>query len=250
MTDENVVQNGAANEPQNENNDAERAMVGKIARLPAEIREEINNRLFNGKSGREILAWLNELPAVKEILAAQFSGAPINDRNFANWRADGYQRWLAQKNNEESMEEDARYATRMADAAGGSFSRGVAAVASRKILKFLETPSEKTPENLVKLANASAKLCRNDHDAARLKIAHERLRQHERHLLLMRDKHQRDTTAILLEYLGDARAKEIEASDCDYAEKIELLGNYIYGDIWEPRYFPPPPPEPSGAAAD
>jgi hypothetical protein len=126
------------------------------------------------------------------------------------------------------MEDDARYAARMADAAGGSFSRGVAAVAYRKILK---------------LANASAKLCQREQDAARLKIAHERLRQHERHLLLMRDKHQRDTVAILLEYLADARAKEIEASDCDYEEKIELLGHYMYADLWEPRYFPPLPSE-------
>jgi hypothetical protein len=60
--------------------------------------------------------------------------------------------------------------------------------------------------------------------------------------------HQRDTVATLLKYLADARAKEIEASDCDYAEKIELLGQYIYDDIWEPRPFAPLPPESSGAA--
>ncbi len=64
----------------------------------------------------------------------------------------------------------------------------------------------------------------------------------------MRDKHQRDTVAILLEHLADARAKEIEACDCDYADKIELLGQYIYGDIWEPRQLPPPPEEPIKAS--
>ena len=245
MNNENVIENGAAKELQNENNDAERALTGKIARLPDEIRNELNNRILNGKSGPEILAWLNELPAVKEILAAQFFAAPINKQNLSSWRGEGYQRWLTEKKNEEMMENDAEYAARMAKAAGGSFSRGVAAVASGKILKFLETTAEKTPESLVKLATAAVNLLKGEQNNVRLSIAQERLRQHERHLLLMRDKHQRDTVAILLEYLDDARAKEIAASDCDYAEKIELLGNHMYADIWEPRYFPPKAPEPA-----
>ncbi len=243
MTDENLVQNGAAAEPQVEKNESGRPPVGKIARLPGDIREEINQRLYDGKTGLEILAWLNELPIVKEILAAKFAGVPINEPNLTAWRGNGYEQWLTEKKIN-SMQNSGQYATRMADAAGGSISRGVAAVASQKILQFLETPSEKTPENLVKLANVSARLCRTEQGGVRLKISQERLRQQEGHLLLMRDKHQRDTVAILLEYLADARAKEIEASDCDYAEKIELLGNYIYGDIWEPRPFPPlEPPE-------
>ena len=251
MTDEKLVQNGAdeachvsrgpgtAAEPHDEKNDDGRALVGKIARLPAGVRDEINTHLYNGKSGPEILSWLNDLPAVKEILAAQFDGAPIKHQNLSNWRATGYLRWLAEKKNVSAMKDLAKYAADMANASGGGISRGVAAVASGKILEFLETPYEKTtPENLVKLANASARLCRSDQNAVRLNIAYERLRQQERHLLLMRDKHQRDRVAVALHVLGDARAKEIEASDHDYAEKIELLGLHLFGDLWEPRQFP------------
>jgi hypothetical protein len=158
-------------------------------------------------------------------------------------------RWLAEHKKVNAMENLGKYAARIAEAAGGSISRGVAAVASQKILEFFETPYENTtPENLVKLANASARLCRSEQNGVRVKIAQERLRQQERHLLLMRDKHQRDRTAIVLEFLGDARAEEIKDSDCDYAEKIELLGHYIYGDLWEPRYFPPLPAEPPKAS--
>ena len=200
--------------------------------------------MHNGKTYPEILAWLNELSIVKEILAAQFDGTAINERNLTSWRKIGYQRWLTERDSAESMEDDAKYAAMMAKAAGGSFSHGVVAVASRKIFKFLETPAEKTPEHLVKFATAAANLLKGEQNNVRLSLAHERIRQHERHLLLMRDKHQRDTVAILLKYLGDARAKEIEASDCDYAEKIELLGNYMYADIWEPRQLPPQAPEP------
>ena len=255
MSNENVIENGAAEtchvsrgDAQNEKIESGRPHVGKIGRLPGELREEINTRIYDGKTGPEILAWLNELPVVKEILAAKFAGAPINEENLSSWRRNGYQCWLADKK-VNSMQNSGEYATRMADAAGGSISRGVAALASQKILQFLETPAEKTPESLVKLANVSARLCRTEQGAVRLKISQERLRQQEGHLLLMRDKHQRDTIAILLDYLADDRAKEIEASDCDYAEKIELLGQYIYDDIWEPRPFPLPPSDSSAIAS-
>jgi hypothetical protein len=43
--------------------------VGKIARLPEEIREELNRRLANGEPGRAVLPWLEGLPAVKQVMA-------------------------------------------------------------------------------------------------------------------------------------------------------------------------------------
>ena len=38
--------------------------IGKIARLPQNIRDQINEKLPNGIHGVEILYWLNELPVV------------------------------------------------------------------------------------------------------------------------------------------------------------------------------------------
>jgi hypothetical protein len=35
---------------------------GKIARLPQQIREQINRRLENGEEGKQIAEWLNTLP--------------------------------------------------------------------------------------------------------------------------------------------------------------------------------------------
>src|SRR5579859_2194577 len=135
-----------------------RASIGKIARLPADIREEINVRLYNGKSGPEIVAWLNELPPVKEILAAQFGGVPLSPSNLTNWRATGYQRWLAEQKNVGSLKNLGKYAAGLAEAAGGNLCRGVAALASGKILEFLQkTPDENaTPDELIKLATAAA----------------------------------------------------------------------------------------------
>ena len=69
--------------------------TGKIAHLPAEIREEVNRRLYDGQFQSVILAWLNSLPIVKEILAAHFHGVPISPQNLSEWKAGGHQDWLA-----------------------------------------------------------------------------------------------------------------------------------------------------------
>ena len=53
-------------------------MTGKIARLPHQIREEINRRLQDGEPGRLLLAWLNALPQTLCLLANQFSDFPFS----------------------------------------------------------------------------------------------------------------------------------------------------------------------------
>jgi len=42
--------------------------TGKIARLPKSIRDELNRRLEDGWQNIKLVDWLNELPAVREIL--------------------------------------------------------------------------------------------------------------------------------------------------------------------------------------
>src|SRR5580700_10403956 len=71
-----------------------RARRGKIARLPHAIREEINQRLLDGLPGVEILAWLNALPEVRDVLAKYFNGSPISEDNLSQWRHGGYVGWL------------------------------------------------------------------------------------------------------------------------------------------------------------
>ena len=69
-------------------------MTGKIARLPHQIREEINRRLQDGEPGRLLLAWLNALPQTLRLLADQFGGRPINQANLSAWRNGGFRLWL------------------------------------------------------------------------------------------------------------------------------------------------------------
>ena len=67
---------------------------GKIARLPQPLREELNRRLDQGAQGRPLLQWLNSLPEVRAVLAADFEGRPINKQSLSQWRRGGYAEWL------------------------------------------------------------------------------------------------------------------------------------------------------------
>jgi hypothetical protein len=80
--------------------------TGKIARLPREIRDQLNQRLLNGQPGQRLLAWLNALPEVQRILAADFDGSPINAPNLSHWKAGGYEEdWLTRRETLEQARE-------------------------------------------------------------------------------------------------------------------------------------------------
>jgi hypothetical protein len=66
---------------------------GKIARLPADIRDQLNQRLENGEEGATLLPWLNALPEVRQRLKENFDGAPISKQNLSEWRQGGFRQW-------------------------------------------------------------------------------------------------------------------------------------------------------------
>ena len=70
---------------------------GKIGRLPKAIQEQVNRRLENGEKGRPLVAWLNSLPDVQALLAAEFAGQPIREQNLSEWRKYGCQQWLERR---------------------------------------------------------------------------------------------------------------------------------------------------------
>jgi hypothetical protein len=71
--------------------------ISKIARLPHNIRNELNTRLQNGEIGRTLLPWVNSLPETKSVMAELFAGKPITHQNLSEWRRAGYQDWLIQQ---------------------------------------------------------------------------------------------------------------------------------------------------------
>jgi hypothetical protein len=73
--------------------------LGKIARLPREIREELNVRLQNGEVGRVLVEWLNGLPAAQEALKERFDGRAITEQNLSEWKQGGYEDWVRHQEN-------------------------------------------------------------------------------------------------------------------------------------------------------
>jgi len=76
---------------------------GKIARLPRNIRDEVNRRMDNGEVGTQLLEWLNGLPEVKSVLDAHFEGRPITDQNLSEWKAGGFRQWRMERAEEERV---------------------------------------------------------------------------------------------------------------------------------------------------
>ena len=66
---------------------------GKIARLPDNIRDELNARLDLGEDGPALLDWLNAEPEVQECLKNLFEGVPVSKQNLSEWRLGGYREW-------------------------------------------------------------------------------------------------------------------------------------------------------------
>jgi len=67
--------------------------IGKIARLPRNIRETLNTRLDNGEPFDDILLWLNSLSEVRFILASHFEDRPVSQQNLTAWKAGGFRDW-------------------------------------------------------------------------------------------------------------------------------------------------------------
>jgi hypothetical protein len=57
---------------------------GKVARLPANIRNQLNEMLYDGFPAPDLIAWLDQ------------QGHPgFNEMNISRWRERGYQAWLS-----------------------------------------------------------------------------------------------------------------------------------------------------------
>src|ERR1039458_71840 len=151
---------------------------GKIARLPRNIRDELNHRLDDGEPGDRILAWLNALPAVQ---AAEFGGSKINAQNLSNWRKGGYQDWLKQQERRNLVRELTQNAEELVTDAGGvEISHHFSAVLVAELaasahdeLATLTDPAERCAR-MQEILHTLMRVCRQDYLAGRLVIERER----------------------------------------------------------------------------
>ena len=156
---------------------------GKIARLSHTVRTEINEQLRNGRPGVEIIAWLNRLTTVQEVLREFFDGRPINDQNLTEWKAGGYQDWLRHLDTQETVREWISE-TDDTESIAGNY-RSVAdclstplAIELRRCLQETSSDSTLTPkerrEAIIALVHASTQLRRANQSGIRMAAEQER----------------------------------------------------------------------------
>jgi hypothetical protein len=225
--------------------------LGKVARLPYAIREEVNLRLLDRQTASKILPWLNSLPEVKAIIEEDFEGLLINDENLSRWRTGGFQEWLKKRDRVQETQELARWSAQLGKAAGGDMGIGSSAIISGGIMEVLERLREMLKpvegesaedggkklagmaEALNGLALSVARLRKGDHSAAQLQLMRERLDQTGEELKLAQQKFQRETCALFLKWSRDERAKTILSGEESNDVKTEQLGQLIFQDDWQ-----------------
>jgi hypothetical protein len=149
--------------------------TGKIARLPREIREQVNRRLEDGATGVSLVEWLNSQRRVQAVLKEEFGGNPVNEQNLSDWRQGGFVEWQKHQEALEKARVLAENALEFRQATGGSLADSVSPLLAARYIAILGTLQTVTGERtddwklLRELCSDLAVLRRGDHSAARLK---------------------------------------------------------------------------------
>ncbi len=233
------------------------ARTGKIARLPEHLRTELNERILANQPASKILPWLNDQLEVKQLLEEDFEGLSVNDENLHKWRIGGYAEWLTRRERVASIRELSNISIKLAEANGGAISEGAAAIAAGHILTTLESLDDllrassdqsdpslpfvnsdprarlETISTIVgDLTLAITRLRKGDSTNAQLKLNQDRLAQLDRQLALEREKFQRTTCELFIKWYDSEQARRIASSPASYADKVDQLGQQMWGDLW------------------
>jgi hypothetical protein len=156
--------------------------TGKIARLPLAIRDQLNRRLLDNEPGPSLLEWLNSLPEVQAILAAEFASQPVSPANLSQWKNGGYCDWLTRRDalalahdldDKEALGDDS-LAGPFADKLARWLSLHYASVAVRAL--DAEDPDPDTRQRrLRQLCADVTALQREAHEAQRIALERERI---------------------------------------------------------------------------
>lgn len=221
---------------------------GKIARLPRTVRDEINRRLDNGEKGGPLLAWLNGLPEVRALVAAELGGKPISKQSLSEWRRGGFAEWQARQETLAQARELAADAGEITAATDGRLTDHLATVLAVRYASALHGWNGEVTEDFRKKLRALRGLCqdvvelrRGDHSGARLQMERERLERE-------REKTDAEVIAHFQRWLKNPAVRDLVCQDHLSAEERERRMREIFG--LEPRPPQPPETEEASAAAD
>ena len=159
---------------------------GKIARLPREIRDELNTRLAEGEPGGPLLEWLNGLPTVKAVLERGFGNNPITKQNLSEWRTGGFVEWEARQEMLAQTREMAADAKEFNKVTAGKLTDHLATTLAARYASLLSGWNGEADESfrqklhvLRSLCQDVAELRRGDHSGGWLKLEQDRVEREE-----------------------------------------------------------------------
>jgi hypothetical protein len=220
------------------------ARNGKIARLPREIRDELNRRLQDGEQGGPLLAWLNGLPQVASVLASGFGGCAVSKQNLCEWRAGGFAEWQARQETLDQARELAADANEITAATDGRLTDHLATVLAVRYATLLQGWNGELTEvfrrelrTLHGMCQDFVELRRGDHSGSRLKMEQERLERE-------REKTEEEVIAHFQRWLKNPEVRDMVCRNYVSPEERERRLREIFGRP------PKTPQEPEAAAPD
>ena len=152
----------------------------KIARLPFNIREEINHQLADNLPAKDILHWLNSHSTVRYYMERLFQGRYITEQNLSEWRQGGHQEWLTYHSTIETVRDLSEDAVRAAltDISAEHLLLALTASFAAMIKKQDQTPEIPFNRKLIvmqHLIKTALSLRRSEQKDERLKLDRERL---------------------------------------------------------------------------
>lgn len=212
------------------------ARNGKIARLPRELREELNRRLQDGEPGGPLLAWLNAQPAVAAVLAREFGACPISKQNLCEWRAGGFAEWQVRQETLAQTRELAAEAAELEAAGDGRLTDHLATVLAARYAVALAGWNGTISEDFRRQLRTLRGLCqdivelrRGDHSGARLQMERERLGRE-------REKTEEEVMAQFERWAKNPQVRDWMMQDKISPEERSRRIREIFG-------LPPEPPE-------
>ena len=198
--------------------------TGKIARLPHAIREQLNQRLRDGELGKTLAPWLNSLPEVQTVLAADFAGQPISPQNLSEWRRGGYKEWALQQEALAMIQTISADTDALKAATPDPLTDKLALwLVARYAVAAKSLKGTGDWHRLRELCFDLVLLRKGDHSAARLEIERERLAVEQEQLHKLREEE-------LWEWAKEHR-NEICKGYRTNAERIQLLRQALFGDV-------------------
>ena len=214
---------------------------GKIGRLPKAVQEQLNRRLEQGERGGALAAWLNGLPEVQAVLAAEFAGQPIREQNLSEWRKRGYKKWQWRQEAQELAREMAAETGELVPAGAPSLTDQMAGWVTVRYLLAVRKLVENRNDGEIDLKTMREFLQdvvavrRGDHSAARLKMEQECLERE-------REKTEAEVVSHFQRWLKNPEVRDLLCQDDISLEERERRMRELFGLSAEP-------PEPTAAAA-